>query len=152
MRLNAKQILERGIITGEITNDQIAQVGIDLRVIEIERVFGGGVIPREGKTLLAKREKVKRQSPTEVKSLGLTGAVRMLEPGVYDITLAEGCDMAPNVSGRIIHRSSLLRNGGILRSGEFDPGFSTKNIGAVMTINIPMLIEFKARLGQFIVD
>lgn len=143
--LNSREILEQKIINGPIDEDMIAQVGIDLRVIEIKRVFGGGVIPQNGKTKLGRKETVKRQ---DGKQINLQNAVWVLQPGAYDVTLEQGCDIPSDKVLLIRQRSSLLRNGTILHSSVFDPGFKTKNIGTVMIVNNPIAIEYRARIAQ----
>ena len=45
-------------------------------------------------------------------------------------------------------RSSLLRNGAIIASSIFDPGFKTDNIGTVMIVTKDIFIEKDARIAQ----
>lgn len=143
--LNSREILQQKIVSGPIDEDMIAQVGIDLRVIEIKRVFGGGIIPQKGKTKLGKKEVMKRE---DGRAIELQNAVWLLHPGVYDVTLEQGCNIPSDKVMLIRQRSSLLRNGTILHSSVFDPGFKTKNIGTVMIVNAPIAIEYRARIAQ----
>lgn len=143
--LNSRQIIDQGIITGPIDDDMIAQVGVDLRVVEIKQIFGGGVIPQQGKTKLADKESVKRQNGLPI---GLSNAVWMLQPGAYDVTFEQGCNIPKDKVLLIRQRSSLLRNGTILHSSVFDPGFSTKQMGTVIIVLSPIVIEYKARIAQ----
>ena len=143
--LNSKLLLDRKIITGPIGDDNIAQVGIDLNVIEIQQIHGGGIIPFEGKTTVCEREPMKRLAGKDV---GLENAVWMLGPGVYDVTFEQGCNIPADVALLIRQRSSLLRNGTILHSSVFDPGFRTKNMGTVIVVLVPIVIEYKARIAQ----
>jgi deoxycytidine triphosphate deaminase len=143
--LNSRQILDQKIITGPIDDDMVAQVGVDLRVIEIKSIYGGGVVPQQGKTKLAHKEPVKRNGGREV---GLENAVWLLQPGAYDVTFEQGCDIPADKVMLLRQRSSLLRNGSILHSSVFDPGFSTKNVGTVLIVISPIVIEFKARIAQ----
>lgn len=143
--LNSRELIHRKIVTGPIDDDMIAQVGVDLRVIRIEQIFGGGVIPQQGKTHLGKKEVVKPQSGKEIE---LENAVWVLTPGVYDVTFDQGCDIPSDIALLIRQRSSLLRNGTILHSSVFDPGFKTDNIGTVIVVNSPIVIEYKARIAQ----
>lgn len=140
--LNGKQLVEQGIITNVKNTECIQQVGVDLELIKVEQVVGSGFVPKEGKTQLAARVEVQSQSQPDGKSLWF------LEPGVYDITLAQGCKIPADQRMRIVQRSSFLRNGAILSSSMFDPGFETKNMGTILHVKIPMVIEVGARVGQ----
>jgi len=48
----------------------------------------------------------------------------------------------------IRQRSSLLRNGAIIASSIFDPGFTTENMGTIMIVTATIFIEQDARVGQ----
>ena len=48
----------------------------------------------------------------------------------------------------IRQRSSLLRNGAIIASSIFDPGFETENMGTIMIVTATIFIEQDARVGQ----
>lgn len=142
MNLNGREIVQRGIITNVTNDDCIQQVGVDLELIAVDRVFGVGIIPKIGKTKLGKRERV--EPYTEVDGTQSWN----LEPGVYDITLAQGCNIPADQRLRIVQRSSLLRNGVFLASSMFDPGFKTDNIGTIFLVTVPVTIEVGARVGQ----
>jgi deoxycytidine triphosphate deaminase len=154
VNLTGKQLVEQGIITGQIDPENIQQVGVDLNLIKVERIVYDqktlGFVPKSGKTLLAKRESVELQ---QVKIQEKDGSVTektawVLQPGSYDITLKQGCVIPSNQRLRIVQRSSLLRNGAVLSSSMFDPGFSTSNIGTVLLVSVPLIIEFEARVAQ----
>lgn len=140
MNLTGKQLVDRGIITGPIEEDNIAQHGVDLNLIKVERIDGNGYIPAKGKTKLASR------TPMEL----IDGKYWHLTPGTYDITLAQGCNIPPDQSMQIVQRSSLLRNGTVLRSSLFDAGFYTDNIGTVFIVTVPITIEYNARVAQIV--
>ena len=72
----------------------------------------------------------------------------LLYEGVYDITFNEGCKLPANRVAFIKQRSSLYRNGAVINSPVFDPGFETENMGTSMLINIPLFIEKDARIAQ----
>jgi len=141
--LNGKRLVEREIISGKIEQENVSQHGIDLNVIEIQQIFGGGVIPQKGKTTLGKCEKVEL---TFDKENGTN--FWLLRPGVYDVKFKQGCSIPDDMMMLIRQRSSLLRNGTILHSSVFDAGFKTKNIGTVMVVNCPIMIEYGARIAQ----
>jgi len=141
MNLNGKQIVEQGIITNVTNLDCIQQVGVDLELIKIEKVIGEGVVPMYGKTQLAQRELLEPILENEQYHWNL-------QPGVYDITLAQGCKIPANQRLQIIQRSSLLRNGALLVSSMFDPGYQAEQIGTILHVKLPIIIEVGARVGQ----
>ena len=142
--LNGRQIVEKGIITNVSDPECIQQVGVDLQVIKISKILGGGIVPRVGKTSLPEYQELELDK-------SMSGEDRegwFLDQGAYDIKLEQGCKIPNNQRLQIVQRSSLLRNGTILASSMFDPGFETENIGTVMIVNAPIFIEYKARVGQ----
>jgi len=139
----AQYLVDKKIVTGEIKPENIAQHGVDLNVIEIHQVLGGGLIPREGKTKIGALEKIEHKFDKESGNM-----YWILSAGVYDVKFSQGCDIPADMMMLIRQRSSLLRNGTILHSSVFDAGFSTKNIGTIMVVNVPILIEFGARICQ----
>lgn len=147
MNLTGKQIVEQKIITKVDNPECIQQHGVDLELIRVQRIDGIGFIPKQGKTHLAHRVEI---PPIDIKSLNSDTLVSAwsLTPGVYDITFAQGCKIPPNQRLEIVQRSSLLRNGAILRSSLFDAGFETDQIGTVIYIQVPIVIEVGARVAQ----
>ena len=49
-------------------------------------------------------------------------------------------------------RSSLVRCGAIIESGQFDGGFETQNMGAFLHVIRPIIIERGARVAQAIIN
>lgn len=145
MNLTGKQLVEQGIITGDIREENIAQHGVDLNLIEVRRISGPGFIPLEGKTKLAFRSFVEKE---EINVDGQTVIGWKLTPGAYDITFEQGCDIPNNQRLQIVQRSSLLRNGAILRSSMFDSGFKTNSIGTVIYLSEELWIQEGARVAQ----
>lgn len=142
--LTGKQLVEQGIITGEISEENVAQHGVDLNLIKVESMKGIGFIPKVGKTKLVKYEEVIPEvSPQSEGKLCWT-----LETGTYNITFAQGCNIPADKMLLIRQRSSLLRNGTILHSSVFDAGFETQNIGTVLVVLHPIEIEVGARIAQ----
>lgn len=138
--LNANELVARGIITGPITEDNIAQHGIDLNVIQISKIVESeGFIPAKGKTLIPKYEQVSFQEGT---------SVWRLEPGMYDVVFAQGCNIPSDQMLLIRQRSSLLRCGAFICSNVYDAGFKTENIGTMLTVMYPISIEANARIAQ----
>ena len=137
--LTSRQLIEEGIIT-HVPEECIAQVGIDLQVEYFSKIVGTGFIPKTGKTILPKYERLEWEEDNTI----------MLQPGSYEVVFVQGCNFPEDVAGTIIHRSSLLRSGDLLMSAEFDPGFATDHIGSFMTVITPIRIEKGARLGQMV--
>jgi dUTP pyrophosphatase len=134
---NAKELVDKGIVTGPILEKNVQMHGVDLNLIAVKRVLGGGHIPLLGKTVLGSYEDVP-----------VVDGMWKLDPGVYDITFAQGCKIPNDIMMLIRQRSSLLRNGTFLHSSVFDAGFETEQMGTVMTVQLPITIEEGARVAQ----
>lgn len=142
MILNADQILEEGLIKLDSnSHGKPAQVGFDLSIKAINKV-GGGV----GKVLKDKTEVNQHVGVEKTFYEGKNGW--LLTAGVYDVIMNEGCKIAPNRVGLIRQRSSLMRNGALIQSSIFDPGFETNNVGTYMFVNDRIFIEENARVAQ----
>ena len=134
---NAKELVDKGIVTGPILEKNVQMHGVDLNLVAVKRVLGGGHIPLLGKTVLGSYEDVP-----------VVDGMWKLDPGVYDITFAQGCKIPNDIMMLIRQRSSLLRNGTFLHSSIFDAGFETEQMGTVMTVQLPITIEEGARVAQ----
>jgi deoxycytidine triphosphate deaminase len=141
--LNAKQIIEQDLLKLDYTHGKPAQVGYDLSIQSVQKVVSStkmGFILKD-KTIL------NNYTLMETKNIdGVEGW--LLHPGAYDITFHEGCKITSNRVGMIRQRSSLLRNGAIIASSIFDPGFETENMGTIMIVTATIFIEQDARVGQ----
>lgn len=136
--LNGKTLIERKIITGNISKENIQQHGVDLNLIEVEKIEGVGTIPVLGKTQLPNYTSIQPNDD----------GFWELEPGVYSIIFEQGCNIPNDQMLLIRQRSSLLRSGGMVHSSVFDAGFSTDHIGTFMVIFHPLRIEVGARVAQ----
>lgn len=141
MQLTGKQIVENKIITKFCTQG-IQQQGLDVRVKNIRMLENGawGFVPKEGKTV----------TPSSVGVL-CVNRVYILSKGYYEVEFEEGCDIPNNCAMYFKTRSSLVRCGAEILSGQFDAGFKTDNMGAFLKVNIPIKIEQGARLAQAII-
>jgi len=142
MNLTAKDILLRGIIKGELNEDNIAQIGIDLNVVEIFNIGSGGLIPIKGKTKLPNYTQVKPVTNSD----GLK--VWILSPGMYQVKFLQGCTIPLDCSLDLFPRSSLARVGGDIISPKWDPGFYTDQMGSFLVAHKTLLIEVGARIAQ----
>jgi len=145
--LNAQQILEEGLLKLEHSHGKPAQVGFDLSLKQVNKIGNRGVNdPKIGKVLKDKTQ-LTNYIPQGLMNLdGATGW--LLYAGVYDITFNEGCKIPADRVGLIRQRSSMLRNGTVLHSSVFDPGFETDFMGTVMVVNETIFIEENARVAQ----
>jgi deoxycytidine triphosphate deaminase len=146
--LNVQQILNEELLYLEHTQGKPAQVGYDLTLKQVNLVGGKKNMAgfRIGKVLKDKTE-LTNYEPYGLMNLdGVTGW--LLYEGVYDITFNEGCKIPDNRVAFIKQRSSLYRNGTIINSPVFDPGFETKLMGTLMYVHCPIFIEENARVAQ----
>ena len=155
--LNCEQILEQGLVKTEFSKGKSAQVGYDLSAKSINKIgdpnmSDGSLVykitnqPQVGMVL---KDKTILNVYTPVETTKIDGVEGwLLYPGAYDITFHEGCKIAANRVGMIRQRSSLLRNGAIIASSIFDPGFETDNMGTIMIVTATIFIEQDARVGQ----
>jgi deoxycytidine triphosphate deaminase len=145
--LNSKQIIQEGLLKLDNTKGKPAQVGYDLSVKSINVVgYDGTPATQIGKVLKDKTELTTYRPYLTKKVDGVEGW--LLYKGVYDITFHEGCKLPDNRVAFIKQRSSLYRNGTIINSPVFDPGFETENMGTLMYVHEPIFIEQDARVAQ----
>jgi deoxycytidine triphosphate deaminase len=150
--LNAEQIIEQKLLKLENAKGKPAQVGYDVTLKAVQKV--GSRMPNTnvyadskiGKVL---KDKTELTSYTPVSPIQLDGVEGwLLYVGVYDITFNEGCKIPDNKVAFIKQRSSLYRNGTIINSPVFDPGFETENMGTIMFVHETIFIEQDARVAQ----
>jgi deoxycytidine triphosphate deaminase len=145
--LNAKQIINGELLKLEHSKGKAAQVGYDLSLKEVNKI--GSSINNDGKIGKVLKNKTELATYTPIEQINLDGDKGwLLHEGVYDITFHEGCKIPANLVGLIRQRSSLLRNGTVLHSSVFDPGFETEFMGTVMVVNETIFIEDGARVAQ----
>lgn len=148
MLLTSKQIIKEELLKLDNSHGNPAQIGYDLSLKSIQKVGGMGITNTsfigkilKNKTLLSKY--------TPIESMKIDDYIGyLLHPGVYDIVFHEGCKIPSNRTAFIKQRSSLYRNGAIINSPVFDPGFETENMGTIMFVNEPIFIEENARIAQ----
>jgi len=127
------------------TNDKgaPAQVGYDLTLKGVKKVVGGIVM--QDKTSVADYIEVTPNINGDGKF------IYKLSPGTYSLTFDQGIELPANKTAFIRHRSSVLRCGGIITSGVYDPGFQVDEMGAVLLATESIIIEKGARVAQVIV-
>jgi deoxycytidine triphosphate deaminase len=152
--LNAKQIIDEGLLLLKHTQGKPAQVGYDVTLKAVQKIgnrIGGGAynLNNGGKIGKVLKDKTELTTYTPIESINLDGVEGwLLYEGVYDITFNEGCNLPDNRVAFIKQRSSLYRNGAIINSPVFDPGFRTDNMGTLLYVSEPLFIEINARVAQ----
>ena len=146
--LNGVALVNEGIITGPIADENVQQHGVDLNLIKVEAMLGSGIIPKDGKTQLVAYEEMPLLFTYGKESESKKTDYWLLKPGTYSVTFEQGCKIPFDKMLLIRQRSSLLRNGTILHSSVFDAGFETDNIGTVICVTVPIQIEYGARIAQ----
>ena len=119
-----------------------AQVGYDLTLKDVKRIRGGSVL--QDATLVNEYAQV----PTTTQN---GREMFILPAGEYSITFEQGVKLPSNKTAFIRHRSSILRCGGIITSGVYDPGFEVDEMGGVLIATQPITIEKGARVAQIII-
>jgi len=143
MLKNADQVEQMLITNGK---GKKAQVGYDLTVKDVKLIRGGMLFADE--TQLEPYDEVKTQKVQKVENDHRE--VWALTAGVYSVTFEQGCKLDDKTTAFIRQRSSILRMGGTVTSGVYDPGFEVDEMGGVMTLTKGVLIEKGARLAQII--
>lgn len=150
--LNAQQILDEKLLDLSITKGKPAQVGYDLSLASANLIGTQGntfASPKDGRIGKVLKDKTELTTYTPYALTSLDGVVGWIfYPGVYDITFNEGCNIPDNRVGFIKQRSSLYRNGAIINSPVFDPGFKTELMGTLMYVHTTLFIEEGARVAQ----
>ena len=148
MQLTGQQIFEEGIIFGIGEENAIQQQGIDVRLKSVRGFeYGDGYVPCKGKTQIPSTyvKKPDYNYATEI------GEYHLL-PGYYELEFCEGCKIPNNRVMGFKTRSSLVRCGAIVHSGQFDGGFETENMGAFLHVIKPITIQEGARVAQAIIN
>lgn len=153
--LNVQQILQEGLLKLDNAKGKPAQVGYDVTLKAVNKIgdinagfndLVRGEDYKIGKVLKDKTE-ITTYTPIQTKNLdGATGWI--LYPGTYDLVFNEGCNIPDNRVAFIKQRSSLWRNGALINSPVFDPGFQTDNMGTTMLVTETIFIEKDARVAQ----
>jgi deoxycytidine triphosphate deaminase len=152
--LNAKQIIDEGLLLLENTKGKPAQVGFDLSLKAVQKI-GNRIsnspynVSRDGKIGKILKDKTELTTYTSIDPINLDGNKGwLLHEGVYDITFNEGCNIPDNRVAFIKQRSSLYRNGAIINSPVFDPGFKTEFMGTLLYVHETIFIEQDTRVAQ----
>jgi deoxycytidine triphosphate deaminase len=120
-----------------------AQVGYDLTLKSVKIVNGGSVMSdKTNVTNYSEKDSQVNKDGREVYEFA---------PGTYSLTFEQGIKLPSNKTAFIVHRSSILRCGGVITSGIYDPGFEVDEMGAMLIVTEPLIIEKGARVAQLYV-
>lgn len=144
MQLTGKEIIKRGIVSNYDEEKAIQQQGIDLRVENIDGVTGMGVISTKGTTLPDKASIAFYEHEDE------NGTYWRLDPGYYELIFMEGVNIPDDVAAYLKARSSVVRCGADVRSGQYDAGFHTNHAGGYLVVYQTIKIYKGARIAQLI--
>ncbi len=150
MRLSGKRIFAEGILQGA-EEANIQQQGVDVRIKCVSKLDKVGAIPKDGKTILPTLTPI---TPCRFTAKGADTHIIgwMLAPGIYDVELLEGVTMPNKRCGFLKTRSSLVRQGSEIKSGLFDAGFNSENMGCMIEVGRTVIIAYGARVAQLVVD
>jgi deoxycytidine triphosphate deaminase len=140
MFINPKEVLDKGIVANLFdAKKQIQQVGIDLTIKYIRK--------------LAVRGKVLKDSSSPAQTVDVysqNGIYKLEKDSCYELTFYESCKIPEGMMATIHARSSVVRSGGIIKSGVYDSGYVSENIGAFLFTTLGMDVEVNSRLAQIV--
>lgn len=126
------------------TQRAIQQQGVDVRLDRVRPVGKYGEVNQSG-------TKLPERQPNWTGAIESDGRITYtLGPGYYEVDLMEGVNVPNNISLHFKTRSSLVRCGAIVHSGQFDAGFHTDRAGCFLHVINPITIEKGARIAQAI--
>ncbi len=125
---------------------KVQQHGVDLTVLEIRKLVPGKPGTRVPGIYLTESVNAETAPLEFVEG----SSVWSIHPGIYMIYFDQGCKIPLDAKANVVHRSSLARAGATLSSSEYDPGFETANIGAVLTVWSHIALEQHCRVAQII--
>ena len=135
-----------GASTNSVLDKELAEKDIQPNAIDVraDRIFTIGddlfQLSEEGKT---------HRSSAELLPHVLTEDW-VLEPGAYDIQTDIEVTIGDGEAGRVIPRSTLVRNGCFIVSGLYDTGYSG-SLGCVLHVTCgPLKLSRHTRIAQFL--
>lgn len=119
-------------------DNQFQQVGIDVRVANVSRIFGTAKLTRFSKEL----------APQEMLAVNNDNCW-VLQKGAYAIDCMEECVIKQGYEGKLIHRSTFNRSGALLTGSVYDPGYEGLIAGTLYVFCNILVLEYGTRIGQF---
>lgn len=149
--VNPLEVLEKKVVysTNPIQTagdeNQIQQVGIDLRLAKAYRIVG----PAE--FYVSKSIRGKSIKP-DLLEMSPDGGCFMFKAGKqYALDFFEDVDVPENMAGLVTHRSTFNRFSGSIMSGWYDPGFKSQGgCGAIFRPVLDTKVEIGFRMAQVV--
>lgn len=118
-------------------------VGVDLSLSKVSKIDSG----LDSIGLISKKEtRIYNDFYEEIPANKI--GIFILDPGIYSFVFEQGIQLDSTHYAEIVPRSSLVRCGGIVGAGIYEPGYKTESIGAVVHLTNRLLIEKGARVAQ----
>lgn len=149
--VNPAEILNKGIVQAAPgyppiqtvgSENQLQQVGIDVRLAKAYKVVGSGVLS------LDKESNVK---PQLVELQAYNGYYQFESGKQYALDFMENVTVPENMAAFVVHRSTINRTIGTITTGVYDPGFrSEEGCGAIFRPLTNVQIQVGYRMAQII--
>lgn len=120
----------------------LAQVGLDVRIARLYH------LDNSAKAMV--KEKI-RAFASRTLLYPMNGEYDLIPGQVYEFESDIVVSMPVDAAGLIVHRSSMLRNGVIVTSGIWDPGFTGNLNGFILPQACTVTVGQFERVGQFVV-
>lgn len=122
-----------------ITDKHIQQAAVDISLERVWRMSGVFVLDEQGKKPVHTEEVFPDND-----------GYYTLPIGSYEISFDHDIEIGPNEAALVIPRSTLVRNGVMLASGIWDPGFKGRGGCCMHVLGAPMRIKPGTRIAQFV--
>lgn len=136
-----------------------AQVGVDLTIRGVSRIYSSPGSPDSTWGIIYNDESSKDGFKTSFGKYRVMDLmpyeghmVYVLPEGTYSVEFDQGINPLPeNNTAFIWQRSTLGRNGLMVRSSVYDPGFTSPNMGAILFVGRGCILEAHSRIAQIVV-
>lgn len=150
MFLNPKKLIQDGVIippAGADLEKHVQQNGVDISCDKVfEMITSQAPIISEDK-VFSRKAKTQELQPIEIDGRQCF----VLEEGKsYTFDSDWGVNISKDMCGWIVGRSSLNRQGVLIRSSWYDSGFQCENAGATIYCFRDIIIEKGARVAQIV--
>lgn len=156
--MTSQELIKSGTITG-VDQSQENNGEIDLQLLKIERIFGIGLIHKEGKdreldlkevqveSLIISQEKLTHpEEGTEYTPIESSGW--KLEPGNYKATFKQGCIITDDIMLVARHKNNLFLKGGHMHNLILNKGRVEENLETMIVITHPIEIEYLSSIAE----
>lgn len=133
-----------------VDEEMVQPAGVDLRVGSLME-FSPDVFVMTKDTRTPVENGVVSFSPNSELELDQDRDIRTasLDPGVYWIRYEQVIDIPDDHIGLVFPRSTVIRNGNMVNTAVWDPGY-TGNGGGRLEVIVPMEVEVGVRIAQLV--